>query len=425
MEGDGSHAVNLPRPGCVVRSPGFELDAPLPAAAAALGIPILDEFELGWRLDDRPVVGVTGTNGKSTVCELVRAVLAAAGRRPAVAGNTMFGPPYSGLGRDEADVVVAEVSTFQLEATPGFLPDAAVLTNLTLDHQERHGSMEAYGALKRSLFLRADDHVEVAVVGVDQDFGRSLAADLEAAGARVTRVGEHESADLRLVDSAWSDGSARVRARADAADLTFTLALPGRHNALNALMALALGEAVGVPRPDALAALAGAQAPPGRLEVVDGVDGPPVLVDYAHTPDGVRAALEGARALTAPGGKLRVVASTLWNYGEPHRRAIGAATARGADDLVLTLDRVKPDEPLDTMPDGYVKGAREAADAHAAIEVVPDREEAIARALGRARPGDVVAILGRGVRGFRYNASGEFEPREDADTVRAILARAG
>ena len=98
MNGDGSQAVGSLSLGCVVRSPGFALGSPLPAAALARGVPLIDELELGWRLDNRPVVGVTGTNGKSTVCELVRAVLAAAGHRPAVAGNTMFGPPYSGPG---------------------------------------------------------------------------------------------------------------------------------------------------------------------------------------------------------------------------------------------------------------------------------------------------------------------------------------
>lgn len=423
--GDGVALLDELVPGCVVRSPGIRIDTPVPQAAAKRGIPVLDELELGWRLDRRPVVAVTGTNGKSTTSQLVSRILTAAGHPAAVTGNTMFGPPYSGLAPDAADVVVTEVSTFQLEACPAFLPDAAVVTNLTEDHQDRHGSMEAYGALKRRAFLRDGAHVEAAVVGVDQDFGRELAADLERAGARVRRVGAEEGAGLRLVDSRWRDGHALVRASDSGEPLELSLRLPGRHNALNALMALALTEALGVPRATALDALAQAEAPPGRLEAVDGVDGFTVLIDYAHTPDGTRAALEGARAMTPDGATLRVVVSMLWNYDEHHRRGVGEAAARAADHLLLTLDRVGKTEPLDALPTGFEEAATAAAGPGKPVEVVLDRETAIAEGLRRAAPGDVVAVLGRGARAVRVEPDNEVGHRTDLEIVRAALAELG
>jgi UDP-N-acetylmuramoyl-L-alanyl-D-glutamate--2,6-diaminopimelate ligase len=420
LGGDGLAALDALAHGCVVRSPGVRLDTPLLAAAAARGVTIVDELELGWRLDERPVVGVTGTNGKSTVAELSRAVLAAAGHRPAVAGNTMFGPPLSALPAEAADVVVAEVSSFQLEASPAFLADAVVVTNLTEDHQDRHASMDAYGELKRRIALRGDEHTPVAIVGIDQDFGRALAADLDHTGALVVRVGAHRGADVRLHGSAWRDGHADVSATAFGAPLELRLGLPGRHNALNALMALALAEALGVPRATAVEALAEAQPPPGRLEPVGGAEDFTILVDYAHNPDGVRAALEGARALTPPRGRLRVVVSTLWAFTDHHRRAVGTEAARAADDLVLTTDRVRATEPLDVLPPGFAEAAEAASETPPAI--VAEREAAIELGLGGARPGDVVAILGRGARSYRVAPDGEVRPRDDHDIVRAALA---
>ena len=158
--GDGRELLegNDP-PACLVKSPGIPLRSPLLRAAAAAGLAVLDEAELGWRLDPRPFIGVTGTNGKSTVCALVAAILQGSGSTPVVAGNTFDGPPLSEASTHPGDVVVAELSSFQLESSPAMLPDAAVFTNLSEDHHGYHGGPAAYAAAKRRLFVRGDRSV--------------------------------------------------------------------------------------------------------------------------------------------------------------------------------------------------------------------------------------------------------------------------
>ena len=320
-------------------------------------------------------------------------------------------------------MVVAEVSTFQLEATPAFLPDAAVLTNLTEDHQDRHGSMEAYGALKRRLFLRDGDRVDVAVVGVDQEFGRGLAAELDAAGARVTRVGEHESADVRLLDSTWRDGSAHVRVDAAGTALELSLPLPGRHNALNGLMALALGEAVGAQRTTAVGALAGAAAPPGRLQRVEGLDGRTVLVDYAHTPDGVRPRWREPARSRSPGPccawwRLRV---ELRRAPPPGSRRGGRRRGRRPRRSRWTgsrrTSRWTPPRPATSRPRGPRRApTRRLRWCWTARRRSPGRSGAPDRATSWRFWAGACAASG-------VAPDGEFAPRDDEEMVRAVLAR--
>jgi UDP-N-acetylmuramoylalanine-D-glutamate ligase len=420
LGGDGTERLDAsPGPRCLVRSPGIGFDRPLLRAAASRGIPVIDELEAGWRLDARPVVAVTGTNGKSTVAELVRAILARAGRRPAVAGNTNFGPPLSALAAEAADVVVAEVSSLQLEGCPAFLPEVAVVTNLTEDHLDRHGTMDAYARTKRRIALRDGAFAPHAVIGVRERFGRELARDLAAAGARVTTVGDAGAAELGLEGWTPVDGGSRVRADAGGERLELRTATYGEHNARNSLVALAVADAAGVRRDVALAALADTPAPAGRLELV--AEGPvEVLVDYAHNPDGIREALRAAR--TRCRGRLHAVACALRVLTPDQRRAMGHAAALGCDRLVLSLDRMSADEPGDALPSGLEAGARAARGAE--VRVIMDRPAAIADALAAARPGDVVAILGRGERAYAVDAAGAVVERDDRSMAREALRAA-
>ena len=368
LGGDGTGLLDAePAPRALVKSPGVAFDVPLVAEAARRRLTVIDELELGWRLDDRPIVGITGTNGKSTVSELIRALLDAAGRRPALAGNTIFGPPLSGLAEPEAGVVVAEVSSYQLEGCPAFVPDAAVVTNLTMDHFERHATMRDYAAAKRRIALRDGAPVAVAVVGVDEPFGVGLARELERAGSRVTRVGRGDEAAYRLESTVREGESTVVSARANGEALTLDTTLAGDHNALNTLMALALADALEIPRATSLPVLAEAVAPPGRLQRVE--EGQPfdAIVDYAHNPTGIEAMLRTARELAADrdGAALRVVIGALRVLTDEQRQAMGAAAARDSDDLVLTTDRVSRREPADecrpASPKARARSRRSAA----------------------------------------------------------------
>jgi UDP-N-acetylmuramoylalanine-D-glutamate ligase len=388
-----------PRPSCVVKSPGIPATHPLLEAAARRGLPVVDEAELGWRLEARPFVGVTGTNGKSTVCALVAAVLEGRGLEPVVAGNTTFGPPLSALDGVGGDVVVAELSSFQLAGSTDLLPEVAVFTNLADDHWEHHGGRAAYAAAKRRLFVRGERCAPLAIVNADDDEGAAIAARVEELGGATVGFGTRAPARVVVRESTWSLDAGSVTLTVDGAELEVATRFPGRHNAANVAAAVAVGVGLGIDPEQSAAAVARCPPVAGRWERLDAGQPCAVIVDYAHNPAGVRAALDTARGASRgderPDGRLIVVSSALSVLGARQQRETGAALA-GADELILSLERLAPDESRADPPAGLLDGVRAVG---ATATVIPDRRLAIRHAVGRARAGDTVLILNRGVRG--------------------------
>ena len=424
--GDGLRLLEEPRaPRCVVKSPGIAPSVPLLAEARRRRIVVIDELELGWRLDRRPVVAVTGTNGKSTVAALAVALLNAAGSHPVLAGNVHPGPAFTELSGDEGDVVVCEASSYQLEGCPTFLPELALFTNLTHEHLDRHETMDLYGAAKRRMFVRGGTCAPVAVVNVDDRFGAGLADEVQTRGGTVLRYGEAAEAEYRLVDCSSTVCDGWVCADTPRGRVELSTRLPGRHNALNALAALALADALRVPAKRAAAAIGSTAAVPGRFQVIDGDQPFDVVVDYAHNPDGLRRTLDAARALTGARGSgscLRVVCSAPRIRNEHQRRLMGRIAASRADHLILTTERWPETDASIELPAGFDEGARERP--IGLCEVVLDRSDAIERALRAARPGDLVMILGRGsLSGALLDRSGQPRPFDDRETARRLLAR--
>jgi UDP-N-acetylmuramoyl-L-alanyl-D-glutamate--2,6-diaminopimelate ligase len=424
LGGDGLGVLEQPMsPRCVIKSPGIAPRVPVLMEARRRGLPVIDELELGWRTDGRPVVAVTGTNGKSTVSMLAVALLNASGAHPVLGGNVNPGPPVSALVPGDGDVVVCEVSSFQLEACPTFLPEAAVFTNLTQEHLDRHVTMRRYGAAKRRMFVRGGVCVPVAVVNVDDRFGAALAEAVSARGGRVVRYGGARAADYRLADCRWSVAEGRLSAHTPRGRVELSTRLPGRHNALNALAALALADALDIPRARALPALCSAAGLPGRFEAIGGDQPFDVIIDYAHNPAGVRQALEAGRAIvTARGGDacLRVVCSAPRIRLEYQRRMVGRIAASLADHLILTTERWPDTDAAVGLPEGLEAAlVRPRCD----CEVVLDRLEAIECAVRAARPGDLVMILGRGnLDGALLDRAGRCRPFDDRVAARRALS---
>ena len=385
-----------PRPAAVVKSPGVPPGTEPVATTLRRGRPVLDELELGWRLDPRPVVAVTGTNGKSTVCALLMDLLAAAGRQPVLAGNTGFGPPLSAARDVEGDTLVLEVSSSQLEGCSSFAPELGVHTGLSPDHLRRHGSMQRYGEAKRRMFFARDTAVARAVVR-DDEAGRRLARDLREVGSEVVTFGHGPGADVR------------------AGELGVSTPLIGAHNALNVAAAVAVGKLLEIDPGTVAEALADSGRVPGRLERIDHPGGFEAYVDYAHNPDGVGAVLTALRALAR--GRLVVVMSAPVT-GAQEQRDMGLEAARRADLLVLTTERFLPSAPL-APPAELLEGAAEAS-----VEVVEGRGRAIVRGVELCRPGDVLAVLGRGSNnGPLYESDPDSAaPFDDREQLRAALA---
>jgi UDP-N-acetylmuramoyl-L-alanyl-D-glutamate--2,6-diaminopimelate ligase len=420
---DGSPLLDsAPAPRCVIKSPGMGRALPILARARERGLPVLDELELGWRLDRRPLVAVTGTNGKSTTAALLSAVLKRNDLQADVAGNTTFGPPLSALKRRQAGVVVCEVSSYQLEFCPAVLASAAVFTNLTCEHLERHRTMARYAACKRRLFVRGKRGVPVAAVNVEDPFGRCLAAEIAGRGGRVIRYGNSRDADYRIRDVEWDLDRSRMTIDTPQGALDLATRLPGAHNARNAAGVLALAAGLELDLARSIAALSAAAAPPGRLERVAGPDPFDVIVDFAHTPDGVAQALGALRRVVERrrGARLIVVVSAMTYTTRAQRRRLGRVAATRSDRLILTCARWTLRDAAGRLPDGLEAGARRGD--RRCVEVCVERPAAIERALGLARPGDVVAVLGCGnMRGPIFDAQDRSMTWDDRDGTRALL----
>lgn len=349
-----------------------------PAAATVFGRPA----------EQLSVIGVTGTNGKTTVVSMVGHVLGRAGRSVDVIG-TLTGerttPEATDLQARLADDVDRGVTDVAMEVSSHALvlhrvdavPFAVgVFTNLGIDHLDFHGTPEAYFAAKAKLF--DPGRCRAGVVNVDDVHGRLL---MDASGGELVGYSLDDVDDLRTGPAGSS-----FRWRGHAVDLP----LPGRHNVSNALAAAEACRLVGVAEPDVAAGLSTLPVVPGRFEVVDAGQPFAVVVDYAHTPDALESVLAAARELLAPGASLTVVFGCGGDRDAQKRPLMGEVACRLADRVVLTDDNPRSEDPDVIVADVLAGCGGEAP------EVVRDRRAAIAAAVTGAGPGDVVVIAGKG-----------------------------
>lgn len=381
-----------------------------PVAAAVYGRP-------SERLE---VIGVTGTNGKTTTTYLLRNVLEEAGRRTEVLG-TLSGerttPEAPELQRRLAawlgagvQAVAMEVSShaLALRRVDGTRYRVAVFTNLSRDHLDFHHSMEEYFEAKARLF--DPELSRCAVVDIDGPYGRLLRD-----AARIPTVG-FSSADLRDVQVGLT--SSRFTWR----DTHVELGLGGAFNVSNALAAAEAAVALGIEPAVVAAGLGRPVVVPGRFETIDVGQPFTVIVDYAHTPDGLERLLETARDL-AGGGTITVVFGCGGDRDSTKRPVMGEVAARLADRVVLTADNSRGEDTaaiIDSVEEG-IERARRRADAPELV-IEPDRREAIASALDAARTGDVVLIAGKGHETTQTIGSSSV-PFDDRVVARAELTR--
>ena len=386
----------------------------VPSVRAALG-PAAAEVH-GHPSRRLELVGVTGTDGKTTTVRLLAGILNAAGR-PADEMGTLTGARTTPeateiqrrLARSVADgrrAVAMEVSSHALDQhrVGGCRFRVAAFTNLGRDHLDYHGSPEDYLAAKARLF--APDLSDRAVVWTGSDGGRWLAA---AAAVPVVEVGPKEVQVLEL-----KPASTRFRWRG----LPVEIGLGGRFNVHNAVLAAEAAVALGVDPAAAAGALAAAAGAPGRFEIVDakgefGQDFT-VVVDYAHTPGALKAALDAAREIT--GRKLWAVFGAGGERDPGKRPGMGAAAAAAADRAVVTSDNPRGEDPARIIAE-IVSGMDRLPHL-----VVTDRRLAIRRALSEAGPGDVVVIAGKGHEATQTVGSETVE-FDDRLVARAELAR--
>ncbi len=371
----------------------------VPSVRAAMPLAANQFFD--WPSHELEIAAVTGTNGKTTTAFLLRAILAAAGRSPALLTNIerrvggelvptgLNTPEAIDLQRLLRAMLAAGDRSCAMEATSiaatqgrllGTRFAVLVFTNLTRDHLDFHGTMEEYFAAKRSLFEQA----ERAVVNVGDEWGRRLAADLPH--ARTFRP-DDELPDVGL-------------------------RLLGRFNHANALGAVWAARELGIDDASIREGIAAVTGVPGRFEAVD--EGQPfaVIVDYAHTPDSLANVLEAARGLGE--GRLVVVFGAGGDRDREKRPVMGRVAESLADRVIVTTDNPRSEDPA----------AIAAAVADGSLEVILDRRAAIDVAIEDAAPGDVVVIAGKGADSEMEIAGGNV-PFDDREVARAALRRAG
>ncbi len=399
-------------------------------------------------------VGVTGTNGKSTTCQLIGACLTRSGRSAAVVGTlgrTVHRPgagpsafePLSRAAEDRttpessdlfrmlrravdlgARSAAIEVSSHALDQgrMNGMEFDAAVFTNLTRDHLDYHSSLEAYFAAKRRLFslLRRGGR---AIVNVDDEYGRRLASEL-GSGDRVLRFSAsgRPDAEVRVVRAELDLAGIRAGIETPAGPVALSSQLLGRFNLENLTAAVAASCALGVSA-EAIRDAVAAQPPlAGRLEPVDRAQEFPVLVDYAHTDGGLRSALTAVRELGDR--RIAVVFGCGGDRDRGKRELMGRAAGLLADLAIVTDDNPRGEEP------GLIHAAIVAgldAVRGCPYEVVPDRRAAIRRAvaLAAAEPGWTVLIAGKGHEATQTigDLKVPFRDRDEAESALDALNR--
>ncbi len=362
----------------------------------------------GWPARKLVNIGVTGTNGKTTVAHLVRGVLQSAGCAPAMLGTITYEtggqikpastttPDPIALAAMMAEMVrcgrthmVMEVSSHALdqERIAGVDFAAAIFTNLTGDHLDYHETMEQYLAAKRRLFERSRPD-SAAVVNMEDPAGEAMAA---ASNGRVIMYGLDAGADLTgHVETSDVTGSKFVMSFGGQS-IGVSTPLIGRHNILNCLAAAGACLSLGMDMKTVAAGLAVTRNVPGRLQRVDVPASYRVFVDYAHTDDALTNVLSSLRPLTK--GRLIVVFGCGGDRDRTKRPRMAAVAEKLADCIVITSDNPRSEQP-DVIIAEIVAGLTAAG--RKKSRVIADRREAISAAIAAARADDVVLIAGKG-----------------------------
>ncbi len=407
----------------------------------ALIVPVAGLRGLVGRIADRffehpsqrlRLIGVTGTNGKTSVCQYVAQLLRETGAPCGILGTLGYGMPgslqpathttpdavqvnrvLSRIVKQEGRAAVMEVSSHALDQgrVDNISMTGAVFTNLTRDHLDYHGSMEAYGAAKARLFEREELHF--SVINFDDPFGRQLFEQLEGKCDRV-RYSLHEAqTELWLREFRPTDDGFEAEVDGEWGRFVIAVPLMGSFNASNVLAAMATVLTLGVPV-DRVQQAVGRLAPPfGRLERFDGANGVRVVVDYAHTADALANALAALRPHVD--GELICVFGCGGDRDTGKRPDMAREAEKLADRVVVT-----DDNPRSEHPEAIARDILAGFSDSAKVTVIHDRAEAIQSAIRSATPNDLVLIAGKGHEAYQEIA-GQKYPFSDAEQVRHNL----
>ena len=424
----------------------------VPDTRRAMG-PIATHF-YGQPSSEVTLIGITGTNGKTSTSYLVESILSKARQRTGLIGTVEI--RYAGESRaavnttpesldlqsilrsmctQNVESVVMEVSShgLELERVRGCDFAVAAVTNFTQDHLDFHGSMESYLDAKLLLFNRHLASSASAVVNLDDASAEHFSRAAREAGARlirVTRAAEGD-AEVRLLEAEVDLSKTRAKIQLPSGIIELTMPLLGDFNLENLLVACGICAALDIPTEAIIDGAAACRQVPGRMEVVSGDETgiPTVVVDYAHTPDAVEKLLHALRPLSP--GRLITVFGCGGDRDRAKRPLMAEAVAKWSDRAIATSDNPRTEDPLAILNDvekglgSMAQVEREALDASdSSYVVIPDRREAIIHAISIARPEDTVVLAGKGHEDYQI-VGAKKHPFDDREEARSALRSRG
>lgn len=441
VAGDGRRhiaaALQAGAAGVLWEAAGFEWQSEwavpnLPVSGLKQWVGALSSLSLGEPTQHMWMIGVTGTNGKTSCTQWIAEVLSGAGKKTAVVGTLGNGFPgqmmpathttplavalqkmLAGMRQEGAEAIAMEVSSHGLEQgrVNGVAFDVAVLTNLSRDHLDYHGDMASYAAAKARLFDWAG--LRHAVLNLDDPFGGQMQAHLQGKPVEVLGYG-FERGELRASNLRATAAGVRFDVATPWGNTEMVSPLLGRFNVSNLLASLGTLLVSGVQLEAAVAGLQKVAPPAGRMQRLGGNGKPTVVVDYAHTPDALEKVLHTLRELLPAGaGELHCVFGCGGDRDKGKRPLMGKVAGELADQVMLTSDNPRSEDPLAILAD-IESGMC------CAYAVQPDRALAIAEAIRRAQASDIVLIAGKGHEDYQ-EINGIRLPFSDVDAASRAL----
>ncbi|MGI5378929.1 UDP-N-acetylmuramate--L-alanine ligase [Streptomyces sp. CA-251387] len=377
---------------CVVVSSAIRQDNPELVRAAELGIPVVHRSDaLAALMDGLRPIAVAGTHGKTTTTSMLAVSLSELGLEPSYAIGGDLDAPGSNALHGEGDIFVAEADESD-RSFHKYAPEVAIVLNVELDHHANYASMdEIYES-----FVTFTDRITdggTLVISADQEGARELTRRVAAGDVKVVTYGEAEDADVRVLSVVAQGLTSQVTVLLDGQELTFTVSVPGRHYAFNAVAALAAGAALGVPAAELAQALAAYTGVKRRLQLKGEAAGVQVIDSYAHHPTEMTADLEAMRAAAGDARILVVYQPHLFSRTQELGKEMGQALALADSSLVLDIYPAREDPIPGVTSDVIIEAARAAG---AEVTAVHDKSEVPALIAGMAKPGDLVLTMGAG-----------------------------
>jgi UDP-N-acetylmuramate--alanine ligase len=377
---------------CVVVSSAIRADNPELARAAELGIPVVHRSDaLASLMDGLRPIAVAGTHGKTTTTSMLAVSLSELGLKPSYAIGGDLDAPGSNALHGEGEIFVAEADESD-RSFHKYAPEVAIVLNVELDHHANYASMEE---IYESFETFVDRIAEggTLVINADHEGARELTRRVAARDVNVVTYGDAEDADVRVLSVAPQGLRSEVTVLLDGRQLTFTVSVPGRHYAHNAVAALAAGAALGIPAADLAPALAAYTGVKRRLQLKGEAAGVQVIDSYAHHPTEMTADLEAMRAAAGDARILVVFQPHLFSRTQELGKEMGEALALADGSLVLDIYPARED-PIPGVTSELIIGAARAADAD--VTAVHDKADVPAAVAGMAKAGDLVLTMGAG-----------------------------